>query len=70
LKIDTELDGTSEEGTLLYNPIKNGAGRKNRTVLVTELADELASGHTRSGRGNKEIKEIISSRFKANSKLQ
>lgn len=70
LKIDTELDGITDETTLLYNPNRNRAGRRNRLALVEELAEELAGGHTKFGRGNDELKKMISSRFDMNNKIQ
>lgn len=68
MKIDNELDVDTKETRLLFNPYKNRSGKKNRQTLVTELAEELAGGHTKFGRSNDELKEMITSRFQANYK--
>jgi uncharacterized protein len=69
-KIDNELDGSSDETTMLYNPAR-GTERKNRSLLVAELAEQLSTeGQTKFSKNNENIKELITKTFKTNNSKQ
>ena len=66
--LDNDLDNKEDsEPVGIYNPTKTKSGRKNRTALIGELAEEFA-GDTLAKRSLTEVLEKLENRFKENSK--
>lgn len=68
-KIDTQLDGTTEETMRIYNPIRNAAsGKKQRQELISNIADTCLKD-TSKKRSNDELIDMIKTTFLTNDKL-
>jgi HD superfamily phosphohydrolase len=64
--LDNELDSEEDsEPTSIYNPTKSKSGKKNRTAIIAELAEEFA-GDTMAKRTRDEVLNKLENRFKEN----
>lgn len=66
--LDNDLDSDEDsEPASIYNPAKSKSGKKNRTAIITEMAEEFA-GDTMAKRTRVEVLEKLEKRFKENHK--
>jgi HD superfamily phosphohydrolase len=66
--LDNALDnGEDSDPSSIYNPIKTKSGKKNRTAVITEMAEEFA-GDTYAKRSRADVLEKLENRFKENFK--